>query len=122
MALPNPRPDTTVVVTGASSGIGEAIARELSSRGYDLTLVSRKRKPLRALADELPTEARVITADLTRDPDRARLLKELGEGPTVIGIANNAGTAQFGSVVEHSVEEESEVVRLNVLAFHELAV
>ena len=122
MPLPTPRPDTTVVVTGASSGIGEAIARELARRGYDLTLVSRRRKPLRALADELPTDARVIVSDLTKDGDRTRLLHELREGPAVIGLANNAGAAQFGNVVDHSVEEEAEVVRLNVLAFHELAV
>ena len=122
MPLPNPSPDTTVVVTGASSGIGEAIARELSKRGYGLTLVSRRRKVLRALADELPTEARVLPYDLVKDGDRTRLLAELREGPTVIGLANNAGTAQFGSVVEHEPAEESQVVRLNVLAFHELAV
>ena len=122
MSLPNPISDSTVVVPGASSGIGEAIARELSKRGYHVTLVSRRRKALRALADELPGDSRVITADLTKDADRARLVRQLREGPTVIGLANNAGTAQFGRVVEHSVEEEGEVVRLNVLAFHELAV
>jgi uncharacterized protein len=122
MALPTPRPDTTVVVTGASSGIGEAVARELSRRGYDLTLVSRRRKVLRALADELPTEARVVVADLTKDADRTRVVRELREGPTVIGLCNNAGTAQFGRVVDNTVEQESEVVRLNVVAFHELAV
>jgi short-subunit dehydrogenase len=122
VALPNPRPDSTVVVTGASSGIGAAVARELAERGYDVTLVSRRRKALRALADELPTEAHVITADLTKDGDRTRLLKALREGPTVIGLCNNAGQASFGSVLDHDPRDEAAIVRVNVLAFHELAV
>ena len=122
MPLPSPRPDTTVVVTGASGGIGEAIARELSSRGYHVTLVARRRKVLRALAGELPNESRVIVADLTKDADRARLLAELREGPTVVGLANNAGQAAFGAILEHDAADETAIVRLNVLAFHELAI
>jgi uncharacterized protein len=122
MALPSPRPDTTVVVTGASSGIGAAVARELGERGYDLTLVARRRKPLRALADELPTHARVLTADLARDSERRRVLDDLADGPDVIGLCNNAGAALFGSVLEHDLDDEARVVRTNVVAFHELAV
>ena len=123
MSLPSPGGDRyTVVVTGASAGIGAAVARELSSRGYHLTLVARRRKALRALADELPGESRVLVADLAKDAERARLLSDLRDGPTVVGLCNNAGQAAFGPVVDHEPAQESGIVRLNVLAFHELAV
>jgi short-subunit dehydrogenase len=120
--LPQPRENTTVVVTGASAGIGAELARELARRGHALTLVSRRRKPLRALADELEGEHRVITCDLTDDADRARLIEELRAGPTVIGLCNNAGSAGFGSILERAPEQELNTVRLNVLAFHDLAI
>jgi short-subunit dehydrogenase len=53
MALPPPSTDSTCVVTGASSGIGAEVARELSRRGYAVTLVARREDRLRELADEL---------------------------------------------------------------------
>ena len=53
--LPKPRPDTAVVVTGASNRLGAEMARELSRRGYALTLVALNGKRLRAVADELET-------------------------------------------------------------------
>jgi len=120
--LPAPRPDSTVVVTGASNGLGAEMARELGRRGYALTLVARDRKRLRAVADELDTEARVLTTDLVKDTERERLLRELREGPTVIGLCNNAGAAGFGSVLERDPADEQNIVRLNVVAFHHLAI
>lgn len=122
MPLPAPRPGTTVAVTGASNGLGAEMARELSRRGYALTLVARNRERLRAVADELPTEARIITADLVSDDDRERLLRELRDGPTVIGFCNNAGAAAFGPVLDRDPADERSIVLLNVVAFHHLAI
>ncbi|MGH9207612.1 MAG: SDR family NAD(P)-dependent oxidoreductase, partial [Acidimicrobiales bacterium] len=71
MSLPPPAADRTAIVTGASSGIGEAIARELARRGYGVSLVARRGQRLKALAAELTgsgVRVEVLVADLS---DRA---------------------------------------------------
>ena len=124
MALPAPTSDSTVLITGASSGIGEGLARELASRGYGLTLVARRRARLDALAKELSAEhgveATVIAADISRDRGRSRVLREARDGRTIVGLCNNAGVGAFGHVLEHALEEEDAMFRLNTLALFDL--
>lgn len=116
MALPPPSPDAPVVVTGASAGIGTALARELSRRGHRLVLVARSRERLEALAHELGN-AEVETADLTDDAEREALIARLG---TPAGLCNNAGIATGGRFTELPLDRERALVQLNVAAVHHL--
>ena len=106
MPLPPPSPTSTAVVTGASSGIGADIARELAGRGHGVTLVARREDRLRDLAD----------------PDaRAALFDEIDRrGLTIDILVNNAGLGTVGSVVKSPVAKEIAQVRVNVEAVIDL--
>src|SRR3954451_18107453 len=100
MSLPAPAPNTTVVVTGASSGIGTELARELSRRGHHVTLVARRADRLDQLAAELG-DADVLPADLADREARAQLLARLRQaGRTITGLCNNAGFGTLGRLWE----------------------
>src|SRR3954447_10281212 len=75
VALPPPSPDSTCVITGASAGIGTEFARELSRRGYGVTLVARREDRLRELAAELGDGAEAHPCDVT-DPNARKGLAE----------------------------------------------
>ncbi|CAN5633250.1 mycolate reductase [soil metagenome] len=123
MALPPPGPTSTAVITGASSGIGADIARELASRGYGVTLVARREEKLRDLATELGEQVRVevIACDVADADARAGLLAEVEQrGLTTEILVNNAGVGTMGPVLNASVPEEIAQVRVNVEAVIDL--
>ncbi len=123
MALPTPSPSSTAVVTGASSGIGAAIARELADRGHGVTLVARREDRLRELADELAGRVRVevIACDVADSAARSGLFDEVDRrGLTADILVNNAGIGTIGAVTNASVDDEIAQVRVNVEAVIDL--
>jgi len=105
------------ILTGASSGIGLALARELSRRGYDLALLARRAEALETLAAELKTKAIAIPCDVTdlaavRDAVH-RAEEQLG-GAFDLAIAN-AGMSIPGPVPKFKAEDAAEIIRVNVL-------
>jgi short-subunit dehydrogenase len=125
MGLPEPSTRGTALVTGASSGIGAAIARQLAERGHALTLVARREERLKTLATELSTDhkvdAEVIACDLGEPVDRLRLIGDLQvNGRSVEVLVNNAGFGSHGDFVTNDSGRMIEMVRLNIEAVVDL--
>ena len=104
-----------VIVTGASSGLGAAMAVEFARAGADVTVVARRRKLLEELADGIETRTHVVDADLS-DPDSVQgwldgAVEALGP---VDVLVNNAGMQIIGRTGQADVERGEMLLRLNV--------
>ena len=123
MSLPKPDDQTTVVITGASSGIGAELARGLARRGFQLLLVARRRERLDELADEVGKEysvaVEVMPLDLSDAAARGKLADRLHNEP-IAGLCNSAGFGTSGVFYDLPIERESEEVTLNALVLMEL--
>ncbi len=124
VGLPDPGAGRTAVVTGASSGIGTEIARELARRGHGVTLVARRRERLEDLAAELAgsgVRAEVLPADLCDRAARADLLDrvtDLGLVPDI--LVNNAGLSTLGAVARSDPAAEMNMLEIDVVAVADL--
>lgn len=105
-------------MTGASSGIGRAIALELGRRGADLVLVARREAELAALAEALPSAAEVLVADLTEPRQLATVEERVAD---VDLLVNNAGRGGRGTFSQLDREDQAATVTLNVVALHRLS-
>lgn len=119
----NTRP--TVLITGASSGIGTVYAERFARRGHDLVLVARDKSRLEALAARLRQEAGVavdvLPADLTQRDELAAVEARLRDDARIGILINNAGIAQSGGFVEQSADSIERLLSLNTTALTRLA-
>jgi short-subunit dehydrogenase len=125
VGLPAPSENSTALITGASAGIGEAIAHELAGRGHGVTLVARREDRLRSLAadlsDRFGVRAEVLGADLGDETVRGELPRRISElGLDVEILVNNAG---FGGGEDFARTERDRLVSMvevNCLALLDL--
>lgn len=118
--IPAPRKGTYAVVTGASSGIGRAIALELGRRGHDLILVARSTGPMEEIAVQLPdVDVQVRSVDLSDATARAAFIDEL-KATEINIIINSAGIATFGNFIDLDYYYERAQFELNATALFEL--
>ncbi|MGY2573033.1 SDR family NAD(P)-dependent oxidoreductase [Vibrio sp. C8] len=117
--------NSTVLITGASTGIGAVYADRFARRGHDLVIVARDGAKLEALAVRLRQEysvnVDVLPADLTQSSDLALVEKRLQEDDRIDTLINNAGIAQSGNFVEQTPELIEKLITLNVTALTRLA-
>lgn len=116
---------SSVLITGASSGIGATYAERFARRGHDLVLVARDAARLEALAVELRTDFGVtidiLKADLTRPDDLATVEARLRDDDRIGILINNAGAGLGGAFVDQSTEQVTQIVALNTTALVRLA-
>ncbi|BDD91923.1 SDR family oxidoreductase [Pandoraea sp. NE5] len=115
----------TVLITGASSGIGATYAERFARRGHDLVLVARDKSRLEKLAIRLHEESNVavevLQADLTSRADLSVLETRLRNDARIGVLINNAGMAQSGGFLEQSAEAIEHQITLNTTALTRLA-
>ena len=122
--MSNLRPVT--VITGASAGIGVALARIFARHGHELALVARREERLRQLADEIAATGAVKPIVIVADLTQANAARQIGEALVTLGaepqfIVNNAGFGLVGLAGSRDRDEQAEMLDLNVRALTSLS-
>ncbi len=115
----------TILLTGASGGIGYAMARVFAEKGYNLVLVARRKEPMEMLADEVNKKYGIETSIVIQDLAQEGAGKKLYEAIDHMGIhpdilINNAGFADYGKFVERGWEKVRDMIMVNILALTEI--
>lgn len=106
------------LITGASSGIGREMAKDLARRGYDLILVARRLDRLEKLKEELNTvNVRCISCDLSKEEGCYSLYDQVKD-ENIDMLINNAGFGAFGYFDEMDLSRELELIDTNIKAVH----
>ena len=109
--------DKTAILTGASSGIGAALAVAFGQKGANLTLAARRLDRLKEVAQKCPAEVLTLAADLTRDSDRRRIVQQTLERWGRIDIlVNNAGLGIYGDFLSAGEEHWRQIFEVNLFA------
>lgn len=103
------------LITGASSGIGRDMAKELSKRGFEVILVARDKKKLEKVGRELKNKCEIITMDLGNSGNCIELHEKFKDIDILI---NNAGFGTFGDFTETDLDKELSLIDTNVKAIH----
>ncbi|MNJ28554.1 Serine 3-dehydrogenase [compost metagenome] len=116
----------TILITGASAGIGAAVARACAARGHDLILTARREGPLQALAEELAAAhgvaAAVVVADLAEPDAPARLVEAIAaRALRVDGLVNNAGFSRTTGFLATEPADHAAIIRVMLTAPMELS-
>lgn len=108
---------TKALLTGASSGIGEALAFLLASKNIPLILVGRKRERLERIAEKIEVQTTVLALDLVKE--RAKVLQIIGEQAPDL-IINSAGSGLYGEVLSYDTALQLELLQINAVAALEI--
>ncbi|MBN1430725.1 MAG: SDR family oxidoreductase [Anaerolineae bacterium] len=109
-----------VLITGASSGIGEAFARKLASMGYNLALVARRKERLDAIAGELESrhsiKVEILQADLSHEEDISRIERRIADMDALTMLVNNAGFGTTGHCSDVEIAKSTAMIAVHVTA------
>jgi len=103
------------LVTGASSGIGDALARVFAEKGFDLVISARREDRLTALADELSVDVITVACDLSTPEGIEKLITVTAETKIDV-LVNNAGIAYSGDFSGQRIDDIQNMTNLNIIA------
>ncbi len=107
----------TVLITGATSGIGREFAKRYAAQGYRLLLSGRREERLKELQNSLSTEVKYFVCDLSKEEDCFALLKHY-ENESIDIFINNAGFGTTGNFLHTDLNKEISMVKVNDIAMH----
>ena len=115
----------SVLITGASTGIGAVYADRFAKRGHDLTLVARDHTRMKTLAERLRRDTgvsvHILPADLTEPRDLAQVEARLRDDARIGVLVNNAGASAAGDFLHQTTDEVTRIINLNTTALARLA-